>query len=263
MKEESSSSIYALSLEGGCFYIGRTKNLEARIKQHAESYGSKWTQLHPPLKPIQYETFASSSNYEEDMHVKEYMAKYGIDKVRGGSYILTELTDAERDFIQREIWLAQDRCIRCGCADHWVSKCPKAAFASPRSSPIKSNLEQTGGDGSAAGGASDSESITTCQETYNTDTDPTPAPVPAPAVKIATTDVVDGLCLGVGQLNLNIATLSIDLAMEPQTPPIIATPTIGTPTVATPTVATPTIASPTASRRRNGAMYYKRCHRSS
>jgi hypothetical protein len=32
------------------------------------------------------------SSFDEDKYVKEYIAKYGIDKVRGGSYVTNDLT---------------------------------------------------------------------------------------------------------------------------------------------------------------------------
>ena len=50
---------------------------------------------------------------------------YGIDKVRGGTYNKIELTKEEKDFLQRELWMAYDKCLRCGDDDHYIKQCSK------------------------------------------------------------------------------------------------------------------------------------------
>lgn len=44
--------IYILALEERCFYVGRTKNLDKRIKDHFSNKGSAWTIAHKPLDVI-------------------------------------------------------------------------------------------------------------------------------------------------------------------------------------------------------------------
>ena len=115
------TSIYVLRLEGGRYYIGKSDNVMKRYEEHLNGAGSAWTTRYPPVTLVK--TINSVSAFEEDKTVKEYMAIYGIDMVRGGSYVTEALTAAQRSALQQEIWSAQDRCSRCGSSGHWVSTC--------------------------------------------------------------------------------------------------------------------------------------------
>jgi len=116
-----STNIYILRLEGGRYYIGKSDNVLNRYQQHLNGYGSAWTKKY---KPVSLErTIENVSSFEEDKITKEYMSKYGIDKVRGGSYVEVELSDFHKAAIQMETWGAKDLCTQCGRAGHFVSKC--------------------------------------------------------------------------------------------------------------------------------------------
>jgi len=115
------TSIYILRLTGGRYYVGKSDNVLKRYEEHLNGAGSAWTTRYPPVSLVK--TISSASPFEEDKTVKEYMAIYGIDMVRGGSYVTEELTAAQRSAVQQEIWAAQDRCTRCGSSGHWISTC--------------------------------------------------------------------------------------------------------------------------------------------
>lgn len=51
------------------------------------------------------------------------MNLYGIDNVRGGTYVTKNLDDVSRKFLQKELWMANDLCIRCGRNSHFVQNC--------------------------------------------------------------------------------------------------------------------------------------------
>jgi hypothetical protein len=115
--------VYILQLEDDCWYVGKTADIDKRILSHMKGAGSVWTRLH---KPVTVHTiFQDVSPFDEDKYTKMYMAKYGMDKVRGGAYVLPELTPDVKALLQRELWGAQDKCFVCG-GNHFVYKCNKS-----------------------------------------------------------------------------------------------------------------------------------------
>ncbi len=49
--------MYILQCNDDSFYVGSTKNLTRRLKQHKSGEGAKYTKLHLPVKLVYYETF--------------------------------------------------------------------------------------------------------------------------------------------------------------------------------------------------------------
>lgn len=116
-----STTIYILRLAGGNWYVGKTNNFQKRMEEHVRGVGSGWTARH---KVLRVEKVIENANpFDEDRYVKEYMSKYGIDKVRGGSYVENELSDFQMEALQMEIWAAKDCCTQCGRAGHFVKDC--------------------------------------------------------------------------------------------------------------------------------------------
>jgi predicted GIY-YIG superfamily endonuclease len=116
-----STNIYIIKLQGGKYYIGKTSNPVKRYQEHLEGRGSAWTKKY---KPISVErVIKNASPFDEDKYTKEYMAKYGIDKVRGGSYVEVELSEFHTDALNMEIWAAKDCCTQCGRKGHFVKDC--------------------------------------------------------------------------------------------------------------------------------------------
>jgi predicted GIY-YIG superfamily endonuclease len=123
-----STNIYILKLEGGKFYVGKTDNVINRYQQHLNGSGSAWTKKY---KPIGIEkVIPNASPFEEDKVTKEYMAKYGIENVRGGAYVEVELSEFHRDALNMEIWAAKDLCTTCGRSGHWAKDCYATCDAS-------------------------------------------------------------------------------------------------------------------------------------
>jgi predicted GIY-YIG superfamily endonuclease len=114
--------IYVILLENDKYYVGSTnQSVDERFKQHEQGGASAWTRLHSPISI--HKTQESSSMFDEDRMVKECMAEFGIDNVRGGSYSEIELDDECRRLLQREISHAKGLCLLCGSTDHYVKGC--------------------------------------------------------------------------------------------------------------------------------------------
>ena len=115
------SQIYILKLQHGKYYVGKSVDPIKRYQEHLNGTGSSWTRLHNPVSLV--ETRPERTPMDEDAVTKEYMGKYGIDNVRGGSYVTTELTSAQHLHIQKEIWASKGLCTRCGRAGHFIKDC--------------------------------------------------------------------------------------------------------------------------------------------
>ena len=117
----TTTNIYVLRLEEGKYYVGKSYDPVKRCEEHLNGDGSTWTRKYKPRgleKIIQH-----VSPLEEDKITKEYMIKYGIDNVRGGSYCTEYLSSEQRRLLQREIWGASDCCFRCGTKGHFARDC--------------------------------------------------------------------------------------------------------------------------------------------
>lgn len=125
------TSIYVLRLEGGRYYVGKSTNVLKRYEEHVDGHGSAWTRRYPPI--LLEKTIHNAGPFDEDKVTKEYMAKHGIDRVRGGSYVSEVLDAVQIDALQREIRGATDACTRCGSKGHFVRDCraPSAAAGVP------------------------------------------------------------------------------------------------------------------------------------
>ena len=82
--------IYVLELEGGYYYVGKTRKFDKRFRQHVNGKGAEWTKLYKPKKVIK--TFTFDVHNEEQEYEKEneatlaMMKLLGWRKVRGGFF---------------------------------------------------------------------------------------------------------------------------------------------------------------------------------
>jgi len=117
----SSTTIYILRLAHDKYYVGKSNHPTHRYKVHLKVTGSAWTKLYPPVGVERI--IQRASPFDEDKYTKMYMAKYGIDNVRGGSYVEMVLGDEQLQALNREIWGAQNKCTRCGRGGHFFQDC--------------------------------------------------------------------------------------------------------------------------------------------
>lgn len=90
--------VYVLQLEHGKYYVGFTRNIKQRLHKHLNTpsggcskSGGGWTRRH---KAIGVDLVIEGDIALEDQMTISYMAKYGVDNVRGGKWTQEDLTGA-------------------------------------------------------------------------------------------------------------------------------------------------------------------------
>ena len=90
-----------MDLEDGKIYIGKTGNVQKRMKQHFSGDGARVTKK---FKPINCEVLDSCpgflANEIEQLYTNKYIVEYGYNNVRGGKY--TNSTSLHRSKINEE-----------------------------------------------------------------------------------------------------------------------------------------------------------------
>jgi predicted GIY-YIG superfamily endonuclease len=115
--------IYVLQLLEGKYYVGKTNNPDFRLKEHFNSNGSSWTKLYNPIQVL--ELIPNCDDYDEDKYTKIYMDKYGIDNVRGGSFVTIKLDSNTINAINKMNSGTNNKCFICGNESHFSADCPK------------------------------------------------------------------------------------------------------------------------------------------
>ena len=80
--------IYLIYLEYGKIYIGKTTNIQRRLREHYNGIGSMVTKK---FRPINHKIIDKCPGYYSDkleqQYTDEFISKYGYDNVRGGKYV--------------------------------------------------------------------------------------------------------------------------------------------------------------------------------
>ena len=115
--------IYILKLQQGKYYVGKTTSPSFRLESHFNANGSAWTKKYAPIKLL--ELIPDCDDYDEHKHTKIYMDRYGVDNVRGGSYVQVKLDDATISHLSQMSNGTNDKCFTCGKSGHFARDCNK------------------------------------------------------------------------------------------------------------------------------------------
>jgi predicted GIY-YIG superfamily endonuclease len=116
------TNIYMLQLANDKYYVGKTNNIDFRLTDHFDNDGSAWTKKYIPISLISL--IKDCSKFDEDKYTLEYMSKYGIKNVRGGSFCELKFDENTIKFIKRMLNGSNDKCHNYSEIGHFINACP-------------------------------------------------------------------------------------------------------------------------------------------
>jgi len=131
--------LYVLELTNKKYYVGKTSDIMRRYEEHKNGKGSAWTMKYKPLKMLLCRPLEGV--HDENNTTKDYMKKYGIEHVRGGSYTQMVLPADVISVIQREFVGSEDKCYKCNLAGHFGDQCRSVKSVKKVTPPIKKKVE--------------------------------------------------------------------------------------------------------------------------
>lgn len=125
--KKGGQAVYVLELEKGRVYVGKSGDVDRRLKQHMAGTGAEFTKLFRPtgrLLPRLGDLEGSGDGPERDETLRQMHVR-GMDKVRGWRYCAKTLGKEDRADIEANLRELHDLCRSCGSPGHMARYCPK------------------------------------------------------------------------------------------------------------------------------------------
>jgi len=121
------TGVYVLQLHNGGYYVGKSDNIDARVRHHTSGAGSAWCRHKGGLVGEIPTVFSGSlediSSWEMNETVTQ-MLLHGYENVRGWEFTsCTALTSGELDTIKNVIMGQTNNCRKCGNEGHFAHAC--------------------------------------------------------------------------------------------------------------------------------------------
>ena len=119
--------VYVLKLEEGKFYVGKSKDVDARLRYHRKGANARaWTAKYKPVPgddAIYYQEVMKHNTYEDAM-TEKVMFDFGIENVRGGTYSQEKLPPHQVQTLEDKKCTWEDLCFMCKKKGHMSRFCP-------------------------------------------------------------------------------------------------------------------------------------------
>jgi len=127
MYNKNSIVIYVLKLESNKYYIGKTTKIcesidfETIMQILPIKTENIWYNMYKPIKLIEY--ISDAMPFDMIKYILSYMAKYGIDNVRGGCFSDTILSYTDYIVLSKMIRESYNHCLYCNSETHTYLEC--------------------------------------------------------------------------------------------------------------------------------------------
>ncbi|GBB88601.1 hypothetical protein RclHR1_15160002 [Rhizophagus clarus] len=110
--------VYVLRCRGNKYYVGKTMDLNVRIRQHING-NTKWTRIYP-FESVIWKKRTKNEDLLELAKTLEYMNLYNINNVRGSIYSRPILSLNDINDIRNKL---NNKCYCCGRFGHSGNEC--------------------------------------------------------------------------------------------------------------------------------------------